>query len=82
MFFTDLLIIGLGLVLIAFIATQVIIPILDNKPLFPVLLKDSHKLETQLAEAKAETDRAAVKQQIAAERNKANRATTKPKARQ
>ena len=58
---------SLGIVVIAFVATQIVLPVLTNKPLVPILRKNIR--EAALAEEESRADRVAAKLEADAERS-------------
>lgn len=48
----------------AVVVTQIIIPAVNGRPLFPLLRKENRALEGELAEVQEEMDRRSLKQRI------------------
>jgi len=77
MFFLEVVELVLGILILAFFVTQVLIPIWKRTPLFPFFRSTRKKLEEELEKVKEETDNALIEREIEKEKEKVSK--IKPK---
>lgn len=80
MFFLEVAELVLGILILAFFVTQVLVPLWKRTPMFPFFRTSRKKLEGELEKAKEEIDNALIEREIEKEKEEVSK--IKPKTKQ